>query len=121
MSEPTDPPTPATPPSDTDLLADLRRVEARLYDGDVVAQVVALPPDQREAFVNARLQLTASVTRLAAQELGQLDARMQGQDAALQQGVSDLGRSLGQAQEVASWTGAINSVLGLLGTIAPLV
>lgn len=121
MSEPTVPPTPAASTSDAELLAELRRVEARLYDGDVVAQVAALPADQREAFVSSRLQLTAAVTRLDARMLGRLETEMQGQDVALRQGVADLDRSLGQAQEVASWTGAVNGVLGLLGSIAPLV
>jgi hypothetical protein len=111
----------ATPRSGETSLGALRRLETRLYSADVEAQVRQLDEDGRARFVQARLQLTATVIRLQAAVLQGLRQEAERPLAALGQGVRALDTSLQHLEAAAGWARAIDGVLRGLGEVFRVV
>lgn len=105
----------------TGLLAHLRGLERQLYSQEVVAKVKQQPKDQQLAFAQARLHLTDVIAKLNASLMREIREKLEAQSTELQEGIDRLSSSLGKLEGAVSWASAVNSVIGTLGKIIPLL
>lgn len=114
--------TPAQPYTKTELLAALRAIEDRLYSSEVEAKIKAtLTPDQIQAFVAARLHLTAVIAQVNAALMSDIREDLEKQSGPLRQGIGDLTTSLNRLEGAVEWAKAVNGLIGLLGQVVPLI
>jgi chromosome segregation ATPase len=112
----------ADPQADLNQLLDsLRTCETQLYGIQVVQQVQQLSDTEKQEFASARLHLTSVINQLSTAQLTQIESKLEQNDAALQQGIQSLQKSLGDLTAASSWASAINGVIGTIGQIIPLV
>jgi hypothetical protein len=103
------------------LLEELRDLEIQLFGFEVVEQVKQLPDDQKQAFAAARLHLTSVINQLNTAQLQDIADQLEQHAGELQAGISQLGQSLNSLQGASNWTAAINSIIGVVGQIIPLL
>jgi hypothetical protein len=112
----------ATPETAEQVLARLRDLELQLFSLPVIEQVKQLPSAaEKQAFVAARLHLTAVVAQLNAAVLGDIRSQLEQESTALRQGIGDLTDSLDRLQGAVGWAAAINSVIGVVGQVVSLL
>lgn len=112
----------ANPQADlNELLDSLRSVEVQLYGIEVVQQVQQLSDADQQAFAAARLHLGSVINQLNTAQLTQIADALEQQSGALRQGIQSLNKSLNDLTEAASWTSSINSIIGTIGQIIPLL
>ena len=103
------------------LLDSLRAIETQLYGIEVTQQVQQLSDADKQAFVAARLQLTSVIDQLDTAQLGEVEGNLQQYSAELQDGIQSLQKSLDDLTGASEWAGAVNSIVGVVGQIVPLV
>jgi hypothetical protein len=103
------------------LLGSLRAIETQLYGIEVTQQVQALSDTEKQEFVSARLNLTSVINQLDTAQLGEIESKLEQNDAALQQGIQSLQKSLDDLTGASEWAGAVNGIIGIVGQIIPLV
>ena len=112
----------ADPQADlSQLLDSLRTIEVQLYGIEVTQQVQALSDAEKQEFVSARLNLTSVIDQLDTAQLSEIEGKLKQSDAALQQGIQSLQKSLDDLTGASDWASAINGIVGVVGQIVPLV
>ncbi|MFL6200492.1 MAG: hypothetical protein ACJ76J_15045 [Thermoanaerobaculia bacterium] len=112
----------ADPQADLNQTLDsLRTIEVQLYGIEVVQQVQQLSDAQKQEFASARLHLTSVINQLDTAQLSEIEGKLEQNDAALQQGIQSLEKSLGDLTAAPEWAGAVNDIIGVIGQIIPLV
>jgi len=103
------------------ILDSLRTIEVQLYGIEVTQQVQQLSDTEKQEFASARLHLDSVINQLSTAQLGEIEGKLQQSDAALQQGIQSLQKSLDDLSGASEWAGAINGIIGVVGQIIPLV
>lgn len=103
------------------LLDSLRTIEVQLYGIEVTQQVQQLSDAEKQEFASARLHLDSVINQLNTAQLGEIEGKLQQNDAALQQGIQSLEKSLDDLTGASEWASAVNGIIGVIGQIIPLV
>lgn len=112
----------ADPQADLEKLLDgLRTIEVQLYGIEVVQQVQQLADADKQAFVAARLHLTSVINQLNTAQLSDIADSLEQHSAELQTGIQALEKSLGDLEGATAWASAVNSIIGVVGQIIPLI
>jgi vacuolar-type H+-ATPase subunit I/STV1 len=112
----------SNPQADLDKLLDsLRTIEVQLYGIEVVQQVQQLSDADKQAFASARLHLTSVINQLDTTQLSEIEGKLEQHSGELQTGIQSLQKSLDELSGASEWAGALNSIIGVIGQIIPLV
>ena len=112
----------ADPQADLQTLLDgLRTIEVQLFGIEVVQQVQQLSDADKQAFVAARLHLTSVINQLNTAQLSQIADSLEQHSAELKDGIQSLEKSLGELTGASTWASAVNSIIGVVGQIIPLI
>ena len=112
----------ADPQADLQTLLDgLRTVEVQLFGIEVVQQVQQLSDEEKQAFAAARLHLTSVINQLNTAQLSQIADGLEQHSAELKDGIQSLEKSLSELTGASTWASAVNSIIGVVGQIIPLL
>ena len=103
------------------LLNALRKIESELFSFQVVQQVQQLSDEEKQAFVAARLHLTAVIDQLNTAQLSDIAGRLEQQSGALRDGIQGLQKSLNTLTGASGWAAAVNGIIGVIGQVIPLL
>ena len=105
------------------LLQRLEALESQLYSQEVEEAVKAAlkdQPGQQSAFVQARLDLTATILKLNASQLSEIREDLQAKTKELNQGIDELAGACDRLEAADTWTQALNGVISAVGEIVAL-
>ena len=105
----------------SELVERLSAIEAQLFGLAVVQQVQQLSEAEKQAFVAARLHLSAVIDQLDTAQLSQIAEALAQHTGDLQQGIQCLDQSLSTLSGATAWTSAINNIICVVGQVIPLL
>jgi hypothetical protein len=103
------------------LLGELREVRRKLELPRVERAVKLLPIGERQRFVEGRIGLDNTITRLQTALVRDIRERLDAEEPVLRSGIEALRDSLSDIQKVGEWPVRIAKVLDAVGRIVGLV
>ncbi len=106
--------------SPEELLTALRALKRQLFSDDVVAAIKQRSAEERTAFVDRRMELSAAITRLETAQVKAIRERVEALGVELTAGIDELTGSLKEIEKAAQWSQGLGRVLSSVGKIVAI-